>query len=92
MKVYLLWHVNHIEPDNDDEKLIGVYSSRASALRAKKRTAKLPGFRNTPRGFQISPYEIDKDHWDWEEGFITVRPGKVLARRLTILKRKESSK
>ena len=81
MKVYLLWHVNHIEPDNDDEKLIGVYSSRANAVRAKKRTVKLPGFRKSPRGFQISPYEIDKDHW--KEGFITVRPGSALARRLT---------
>jgi hypothetical protein len=81
IKVYLLWHVNHIKLDNDDYKLIGVYSTRASALRAKKRTAKLPGFRKAPRGFHISPYEIDKDHW--EEGFITVRPGSSLERRLT---------
>jgi hypothetical protein len=68
MTVYLLWHVHDLG-DEFDEKLLGLYSSQASAEAARERTQSLPGFRDHPDGFHISEYELDQDHWT--EGFVT---------------------
>jgi hypothetical protein len=70
--VFILWHVHRFE-DEEDAKLIGVYSSKTQAQVAKKRMVLLPGFAEHPRSFVIDKYEIGKDHW--AEGFVTV-PGK----------------
>lgn len=63
--VHLLWHVH-----DDDEKLIGVYATKADAVAAKERLRQKPGFANTPEGFQIDEYELNLDHWT--EGYVTV--------------------
>jgi homoserine kinase type II len=54
----------------DDEKLIGVYESQDAAQAAVERLRVQPGFRDTPEGFQIHRYEINRDHWT--EGYVTV--------------------
>ncbi len=64
--VYLLWHTN---PLNDDEKLIGVYSSREGAEKAVQRVKDQPGFRDSPEGFEIFDCTLDRD--GWREGFIS---------------------
>jgi len=69
--VYILWHIHRIDKNNEDKKLIGVYSSLLKAKTAQRITGKLPGFRRQKKGFTISKYEINKNHWT--EGFITVR-------------------
>lgn len=79
MKVYILHHI-HPVGDEEDVKLIGVYSTEETARAAVHRLASLPGFVDSPRlqtgyeetvdGFQISAYDLDKDHWT--EGFVTV--------------------
>jgi hypothetical protein len=70
-KIYLLWHVHKLNELDDDEKLIGAYSSEEKAEEAKLRAMKKPGFQDAPDGFEISPYEVDQDHW--LEGFVTAR-------------------
>ncbi len=68
--VFLLWHVMPVDPEDpvDDEKLIGVYESEASAEAAIARLRGKPGFAESPEGFQIGEYVLDKDHWT--DGFV----------------------
>jgi hypothetical protein len=70
MDVYLLWHVHELPDGEEDAKLIGVYSTEASALEARGRAISLPGFRDAPDGFQVARYTVGQD--EWTEGFITV--------------------
>lgn len=63
--VYLLWH-NH----RQNHLLIGVYPDEASARAAIERVAGKPGFAEHPEGFEISPYELGRDHWT--EGFVVI--------------------
>jgi hypothetical protein len=53
-----------------NDKLIGVYSNVEEAEAAKARKLQFEGFREAPEGFQISPYEVNRDAWS--EGYITV--------------------
>ena len=66
MNVYALHHEN---PETEDVKLIGVYSSRAAAEAAILRASKQPGFSKSINGFNIDEYEIDKDHWTEGYGY-----------------------
>ena len=62
--VFLLWHRH----EGDEEgKLLGVYSSAASAQRRRDHAKSLPGFRLFPEDFVIDEYEMDQDQWT--EGF-----------------------
>jgi hypothetical protein len=54
----------------EDEKLIGVYSTKENARGAITRLKEQPGFKEFPGGFQIYEHELDVDAWT--EGFITV--------------------
>ena len=69
MDVFLLWHVHEFPDDEEDAKLIGVYSSPEAAERAQQRLAAVPGFRDVPNGFCIDRYAVDQDHWT--EGYVT---------------------
>jgi len=68
-RVHVLHHVRKEDEYADYPKLIGVYRSRAAAELAIERLKDRPGFKDHPAGFQVSAYELDKDHW--EEGFIS---------------------
>ena len=78
MKVYVLWHVHTLEDDygeHDDEKLIGIYSTKEKAETAIEEHKDLEGFRDCPpECFEIDEYEMDRSGWN--EGFATVRYGK----------------
>jgi homoserine kinase type II len=78
MDVYLLWHINEMPDDEEDAKLIGVYASAEDAERAKRRVLPQPGFRDLPERFQVSRYEVGRDHWT--EGYITVTPESLMQR------------
>jgi hypothetical protein len=67
-QVFLLWHVQELGEGTDDEKLIGVYRSEADAKAAIERVRHKPGFAVLPDGFQICPYELNRDNWT--EGFV----------------------
>jgi hypothetical protein len=68
MHIFILWHVHEL-PDEEDIKLIGVYSTRELAEQAQQRALTQPGFCDAPEGFCIDCYQVNKDHWT--EGYIT---------------------
>ncbi len=69
--VFLLWHIHKLPEQEDDEKLLGVYSSKKMAEeKIKEKYKLLPGFKEPSGEFIIDEYGIDQD--DWEEGFVTV--------------------
>ena len=49
--VYIVHHVHEITVDNEDVKLIGVYSSRENAQAAVERLSCVPGFFRLPGRF-----------------------------------------
>jgi hypothetical protein len=61
--VHLLWHVHEISPDKTDDKLIGVYTTKANAMSAILRLRGKAGFKENPDQFQISEYTLDVDNW-----------------------------
>lgn len=69
--VFLVWHTHEIEEDNEDIKLLGVYSTEKKAEEAIAVLKKKPGFFDHPEGFEISKYTIDE--LCWVDGFATVR-------------------
>lgn len=65
---YVVLHEHLLESDQPpDQKFIGVYNSSAEAEAAVGRLAEAPGFRDTPHGFRILEFPLDRDHW--VEGF-----------------------
>ena len=73
-KVFVLQHVHTVsdgEDEDEDIKLIGVYSTEAHAQAAISRLSTQAGFRDHLDGFHISPLTLDKDQWT--EGFISWR-------------------
>lgn len=75
MDVFMLWHVYERTDDlggQDEEKLIGVFSSKAKAQEAIEQLKDREGFRNHP----LSCFEIHRtkiDQISWADGFSTVR-------------------
>lgn len=70
--VYILYHVHELNELDEDEKLIGIYASRADADAAIERAKLLPGFKECPDGFSIGEYVLGQDQW--VEGFFTWDP------------------
>lgn len=70
MKVYVLQHEHEFDDGSEDVKFIGVYSNWQKAEQAVQRLQGQKGFRDTPKGFAIDEYELDKDHW--AEGYTSV--------------------
>lgn len=66
-QIYILTHTLELPDEQEDVKLIGVYSSQEMADAARERALQLPGFRDHAEGFFIQAYELDHDHWP--EGF-----------------------
>ena len=67
-RVFLLWHHYTDDPDDDNAKLLGVYSSEEIAERRRdEKYKKLPGFSHGDGEFIIDSYQIDQDQWN--EGF-----------------------
>jgi hypothetical protein len=69
-KGFVLHHVHSVDNDEEDVKLIGVYSSRENAQAAVARLSRAPGFCDALSGFHIDEYQIDNDQW--VEGYVTV--------------------
>jgi hypothetical protein len=69
--VYVVQHVHTAQDGEKEEdvKFIGVYRTRQDAKAAVDRLRLQPGFRDHPNGFEVTEYELNKDHW--VEGFIS---------------------
>ncbi len=63
-RVFLL---SHVRKDNDDFKIIGIYSTRINADVALNRLKTKPGFSAHEDEFIIDEYPLDRDFWF--EGF-----------------------
>jgi len=70
--IFVLWHIHEFEEQEDDSKLIGVYSSEQRASEAVERLKMQLGFDEHPDRFHIDHYTLDQDNW--VEGFVTVCP------------------
>ncbi|AJF69538.1 hypothetical protein SVTN_04380 [Streptomyces vietnamensis] len=58
--------------DEEEWRIVGVYADRAAAEARKEAVIRLPGFRDEPHCFDISPMVIDQD--EWVDGYVTVYP------------------
>jgi len=56
--------------ENEDLKVIGVFSSEHAAGMAIARAKLREGFRDEPDCFIVSEYKVDEDKWT--DGFVTV--------------------
>ena len=78
MKVYVLWHVYTLTDDygeHDEEKMIGIYSTKEKAEAAIAEHKDLEGFRDYPLDcFEIHEEVVDRS--GWTAGFVTIRYGK----------------
>lgn len=68
--VFVLQHVHSSDRDEEDVKLIGVYSSREQAEAAVLRLSVVAGFSDARDGFHIDEYQLDRDHWS--EGYASL--------------------
>lgn len=68
-KVYYLYHVRYEDTDDEDVKIIGIYSSRRQAKVAIKRMMKKTWFIDFPDDFQIHDDVLGRD--SWVDGFVT---------------------
>jgi hypothetical protein len=69
--VFLVHHVHQLSDDEEDVKLLGVFSSEEKAALAIDSARNLPGFSEAPDGFSVDKYQVDKR--TWTEGFVTVQ-------------------
>ncbi len=67
--VFAAYHIRAKDPDNDDVKLIGIFSSQKLAEAAIDRVKGQEGFRDYLDGFSIDEKTIDKVCWS--EGFVS---------------------
>ena len=69
--VFLVQHLHKMpRAGKEDVKIIGVYGSKSSARLAVRRAKGRAGFKDSPDGFSIDRYELDRDNW--QNGFLTV--------------------
>ena len=80
-RVFVIQHLHLIKGEEEDVKLLGVYSSHDEAVAAVERFRQLPGFKDIPNmanpslpgpaeGFYIDEFELNQDCWS--EGYVTV--------------------
>ncbi|MCO4782684.1 MAG: hypothetical protein KC646_10210 [Candidatus Cloacimonetes bacterium] len=69
-KVYLLQHCYELN-DQEEVKVIGIYSSKEEANNTIERLVLEVGFKDYPDKFFVDEYLLNKDHWC--DGFVTVR-------------------
>lgn len=69
-EVYILHHGRDLEDGHEDIKILGIFSSESKASELVKKYKKMPGFKDSPDGFSINKYIIDKS--EWTEGFTTL--------------------
>ncbi len=67
MTVHLLQHVAREDTDDEDIKVLGIYSTQEQAEIAIEQLKLLPGFDRYPDSFHVGKYELDK--LEWSRGF-----------------------
>jgi hypothetical protein len=77
-RVYKLYHTygRSDEAREENNKLIGNYSTEDKAKAAIERVRSKPGFRDHPEGFEIFDCPVDVD--GWVDGYVHVIPGTMI--------------
>jgi homoserine kinase type II len=65
--VYVVQHTRKMKDNNEDVKLIGIYTSRQLAESAISGLKTKKGFSDDPNDFAIDEYQLDQTHW--QDGF-----------------------
>ena len=73
--IYMLYYIRSKNTDNEDIKLIGVYSTESKAQETIERLHEKPGFRDWPQGFEIAGTVLDRD--GWIDGFLDLPPSEM---------------
>ena len=68
--VFILQHAHRTKDNEEDVKLIGIYSTHARAEEAVLRLRSKPGFCDAAEGFSIQAYPVDHD--DWTDGYVAM--------------------
>ncbi len=66
--VFLVQHVRSEGEDDEDVKIIGIFSNRKNAGAAVEKMKTAPGFCETPNGFSVDRYPLNE--LNWSEGFV----------------------
>ena len=64
--------VSHFRADTEPDaalKLVGVFESKQLAEATVERLKREPGFKESPDGFSISPFVLNRSYWDG--GFVS---------------------
>ena len=67
--VFLVTHCYEKPSGSEELKIIGVYRTKDEARLAIRRKKRSEGFRDYPKGFEISEMALGRDQWS--EGFVT---------------------
>ncbi|MCY9593663.1 hypothetical protein PC41400_08830 [Paenibacillus chitinolyticus] len=65
--VFLLQH-SYEWNENENTKIIGIYSSKEKVEAVIEKYKELPGFKEFPNDFYIDAYRVDEN--EWTEGFM----------------------
>lgn len=60
--VFMVWHGYEVDGDTE-QKLISVYKTHEDAKSAIGRVQCMPGFKDTPNGFEIFEHVLGRDGW-----------------------------
>ncbi|SEO31225.1 hypothetical protein SAMN02800692_0172 [Luteibacter sp. UNC138MFCol5.1] len=69
---FLLIHDYEMPEEVDNERLVGLFATKADREKAKAQALILPGFSSFPDAFSGVTMEVGKDYW--EEGYVTLTP------------------
>jgi hypothetical protein len=67
-KFIFLYHIRYEDTDDEDVKIVGIYSSPKQAKLALERVKNKPGFIDYPDDFKIFASVLNRDGWC--EGFV----------------------
>ena len=68
--VYMLEHSYETLSGYDEDKTIGIYTTKKLAIEAMERLKEQPGFKDLPEGFSVGKVKLNED--GWEEGFVAI--------------------
>lgn len=67
-KIFVGQHVRKKDSDNENVKMIGVFTTQKAADASIRKLGIQLGFKEHLDGFSVDEYELDKT--EWREGFV----------------------
>ncbi|MBL4600074.1 MAG: hypothetical protein JKX93_13980 [Rhizobiaceae bacterium] len=70
--IYVLSHIRPLPDGEEEDRLIGIYSSKERTELRKRQLQGQPPFSDAPNEFYLSRGKIGAEEEGWPEGYITV--------------------